>query len=77
MRAEVEEIPEDNSIEIPDAIEPPEVERTSAETLESKGFLTTSGMGGDPGTEGLLTPEKLAAMQPYPGVDYLGTVRCK
>ena len=31
-----------------------------------------NGLGIDSGSGGMVTPEKLAAMQPYPGIDFLG-----
>ena len=53
---------------------PDPVAAIAADTLSANGFLTAdeNGLGIDSGTGGMVTPEKLAAMQPYPGVDYLG-----
>ena len=55
-------------------IHAPDSKGNSVEVLERNGFLTADELGGEPNTEGIMTPEKLSAMQPYPGVDYLGMV---
>ena len=55
-------------------IHAPDSKGNSVEVLERNGFLTADELGGEPNTEGIMTPEKLSAMQPYPGVDFLGMV---